>query len=748
MINNIRLRRRVLLASAAGLVCSLGGALEASAQTASVLQEVVVTAERRTSDVQKTATSVTVQPGEDLLQRGKFSLTTILETVPNVAGGDSNGVSGQPTGNDSPGSGITIRGIASNGGISGQTIAGVSSVAVYADNVYGGIGGDYDIDRVEVLRGPQGTLYGRSATAGLVAIHTANPNLTDFGGTVSLEGGSYGLFHATGAANLPLISDTLALRVAANHYERDGIDIERGDGASELNGAKAKLLYRPTDAFSLLVGGAVQYQTLYNGGVTGSLTAPNTFKYAPFSTGSSDLKTRQVWAEANWDVAGVRLTYLPAYRDWTQKAKVFVPGVGGGSLTQTVDTPHDEFITQELRVASGPESKIKWQAGLFYYHNEIKSDNLVVRTVSGALGFHTIVARETDDLGAFAEATYPITDALRVTAGLRYDETTVTSQQDFTNNLNFSCNTPTAAAFGCAVAPPDAPNAGLPERNAHAAITGNTGRREFTNTTYKLRAEYDLTPDNLLYATVSTAFLPGDVQIGSSARGPAVFPYESEQLTAYEVGSKNRFLDQRLQINLGLFHYDYAGYQASIQTNPLIPGSAILFSVPLRMSGGEAETLFQLTPNDRIGLNLSHIDTKFHNVPALFTSAVAQSGLWGFSPTTATLLYDHDFALPGGSNLSFHGEGIWRSAYYVNATNPGLVAQGGLAYHRQDAYLLANASLTWEPAGKQFSLTGYVRNIADERYKSQVNLQAIVPLANSGRQTDPRTYGVVLTAKF
>ena len=768
MTNTYRLRRSILLGSAAGIACSLGSVVVpalASAQTVAaapapsanpsgrVLEEVVVTAERRTSNLQKTAASVTVERGTDLLQRGKYSLASILETVPNVTGGDADGVSTQPTGNDTPATGITIRGLASNLSITGLTIAGVSAVAVYVDDVYGGIGGDYDLDRVEVLRGPQGTLYGRSATAGLIAIHTNNPDLKNYGGSVALEGGSYGLIHATGTVNIPIVADTLALRIAVNHYQRNAIDAVHGVGADDLSEARAKLLYKPTDNFSVLAGAAMQNKTLYNGGFVANLNTPNQYTYSSFQTGSADLKDRQFWAEANLDVGGLRLTYLPSYRTWTQNATVYVAGFGGGTFQQTVVTPHDEFLTQELRLASALDSPIKWQTGLFYFYNDISSNNLDAWESSGGLAFHAVAERKTSDTGVFGEATVPVTDKLRLTGGVRYDTTTVTTTEVYTSNANFACNTPTGPAFGCAAGPPGSANAGLPENDQTVSISGNQGRRQFNNITFKARAEYDLAPDSLLYGMVSTAFLPGDVQVGTGTNGPAVFPYASEQLTAYEIGSKNRFLDQRLQVNLGVFHYEYAGYQASIQTNPLNPGSALLFSVPLRMTGGELETQYQLTPNDRIGFNLSEVSTAFHNLPPQFSNAVAQSGMWGFSPTTATVLYDHELTLPNGSSLDFHGEGTWKAAYYVNYLNPSLVAGGGLAWDRQNAFVQGNVSATWTPADGNFSVTGYVRNVGNERYKTQVGLQQFAtpttpqPIAN-GLQSDPRTLGVVVTAKF
>lgn len=711
------------------------------------LEEIIVTAERRSADVQKTPAAVTVQSGDDLLQRGKFTLTNILETVPGVSGGESEGVSNNPTGNDSPAAGITIRGISSNGALVGQTVPGVTATAIYVDDVYGGVGGSYDIDRVEVLRGPQGTLYGRSATAGLIAIHTRAPNLEDRSMEVSLEGGNLDLFHVTGAVNLPIIEDKLALRVAGNHYERDGADVESGYGATNTDEAKAKLLFKPTDNFSLLIGGALQNRQYGNGGAVGNLVSPNKFSYTPSTAGEASTKFRQVWAQVNWDIGGVQLTYLPAYRTWKQNATVYAVGPGGAIIEQIVTTPKDEFITQEIRIASDNSSGVKWQTGLFYYQNSLVSDNLNQWQSSSVLMFDAYIHRKTYDIGVFAEGTVPVTDNLRVTGGLRYNKTTVKTEEDFASNTNTLCYTP--AAFNCPAAAAGSPLAGTPADIITASVGGAAGRRVFRKLSYKARIEYDLSPTNLLYASVSSASLPGDVQIGTGANStPTVNIYQSEGLTSYEVGSKNRFFDRRLQINLGIFHYDYGGYQLSILQNPLDPSSGYLYNVPMRMTGAELELLLQATSADRVSFNFSHIDAPFHDRPAGFADYAVQKKLWGFSPTTATLSYDHDFALAGGSNITFRGEGIWRAGYYVQALSAPLAAQGGLPYNYQKAFIQGNVNLTWTSTDGRFSLTGYVRNVTNYRYKTYVNLQSLSPLQASGTQSDPRTAGAVLTARF
>jgi len=712
------------------------------------LEEIVVTAERRRNNAQKTAASITVQNGDDLLARGKFSLRNILETVPNVSGGESEGATNEPTGSDSPASGITIRGVASNGGLAGVTLSGIPATALYVDDVYSGIGGNFDIDRVEVLRGPQGTLYGRSATAGLVAIHTRNPDLTEFGGDVTAEYGSYDLLHASAALNVPIVSDKLALRISGNRYQRDGVDVETGFGRSRVTEGRAKLLLQPNDELSLLIGAAFQEKRLYNGGIDGVLTQPDRIDYRPFAVGSADTKYRQVWGELNWNLGGVWLTYLPSYRTWDQDAKVIVVGPGGGALNSLVRTPRDNFVTHELRLRSDSGAHVQWQTGLFYYFNDIRSSNRNIWQQSQGLLFEADITRRTRDLGVFAEATMPLAKGLRLTGGLRYDKTTVRTQETYTSNLNVFCNTPLGFITGCTIAPADSPSAGLPQALASIVINGDAGRREFENVTYKARLEYDLSPTNLLYASVSTGFLPGDVQIGTGAGNqPAVYPYNSEQLTAFELGSKNRFFNRRLQINLGVFHYSYAGYQASIQLDPANPGSAVLFNVPLRMTGVEAEALFRATPDDRLGLNFSYVGSRFHDLPAGFANAVAERKLWGFAPASATASYDHNFRF-GGSTLNFRTEGIWRSAYDATWTSPTLAAQGGLPYVRQHSFFLGNLSLTWTAPNGRLSVTGYVRNVTDKRYKTYINLQSVVPLQATGTQSDPRTFGGVMTLRF
>ena len=308
------------------------GSTAAAQASGDTLEEIVVTSERRVSDVQKTATSISVRGGADMESQGRYSLAQILEDVPGVVGGAATSTgSSSGSGNDVAGSGIMIRGIQSNAPAGGSVTSVAPATAVYVDGVYEGIGSDYDIDRVEVLRGPQGTLYGRSATAGLVATHTFDPDLGHLGGNAAVEFGNYALQHYTAVANLPLVDDVLAIRVAGNRYERNGYDSAPGGQQTTTDG-KVKVLFKPNDQLSVLLGAALQNNQTHTGGVTINqeyelpngtfVTAPNvyTFTGTPVSPGHNDF--RQYWALINWDLGPATLTYQPAYRTWTSQANL------------------------------------------------------------------------------------------------------------------------------------------------------------------------------------------------------------------------------------------------------------------------------------------------------------------------------------------------------------------------------------------------------------------------------------------
>lgn len=722
------------------IIAFLGSALAGSttlpahaqntAEASWVLEEIMVTAERRTSTVQDTAASVTIRTGEELLNQGKYSLQSILEGIPGITGGAAENSATNVNGStDSPSRGLTIRGIASSKGAGGALIGTSSAAAIYVDGVYDGVGGGYDIERVELLRGPQGTLYGRSATAGVLAIHTRNPDLINFGGDVTLEAGSYSLKHYGAALNLPIASEKLAVRVTGNRYQRDGY-ISREGGALANTDAKLKLLYAPTENLSILVGAALQNNDTHTGGLTATQTAPNDFIFTATPVSPNENKYRQYWAEINWNLGFATLTYLPAFRSWESSALTHIR-LATVSRESVNEIPKDDFVTHEVRLASNTDSALTWLVGTLYYHNDVRSFQETTE-LAGPLVSRSITHRETTATGFFGQSTYSFTDRLSVTAGLRYDYTKVQTTQDYT------------VASGQTL-----------------SIAGNAGLSKFNNPTYKLRGEYKITAENLVYASFATGFAPGDVGAATGPGGqPIKIVIDDETLTAYEIGSKNRFRNDTLQLNGAVYYYDYGGYQVgnvNISNNIANPNFVVL-SAPVEVRGGEIELVYKPWATDTVTLDLGYTDAQYRNKPALFAQYYARNHVTDVAPFTANAGYEHNFNLSGGSVLSLRGDVRYLSAHDVGiVTQAQLAAGDAVPWLRVGGETVGNVSASWLSPTSRYSISGYVRNVTDNQYKISggVNLTN-GRLSGSAGGTfgafkpiyDPRTYGIVINCRF
>jgi iron complex outermembrane receptor protein len=888
------IKHALLLTAGVGALMT-GNASYAQNDDTVTLQAVIITAERREEDIQKTAVSVSVRTGDQLQAEGRYTLAKILENIPGVSGGELTApATSAGSGTDDPASGVVIRGIRSNSGSAGVVTSVAASAALYTDDVYNGIGGDYDIGRVEVLRGPQGTLYGRSAVAGAVGTYTTNPDLSKYGGFASVELGANDLGagqvrHYSGGVNIPILTDKLAIRAAGNYLSNTNTFTNQLSAGTRREG-RIKALYKPNENMSLLLGGALQENWSGQGGGAGRCDSnPNSGAVNPTNdpnlhptaqgtyitgTGQTVQETtpghytiikcavdpsvvtdsgtnsyRQLWAKFDWNLGDFSVTYIPAFRNWHTKSLVnnatstacqtytrdqlfnTVP-TSTNCFVQPITVAHDEFITHEVRFASNPDAKIQWQAGGMYYFNQVESvgDNEFIGSdglptyadtchysniptvppgpnsnyngpgngTTCAFGGNTKYLlyyanhKKTSALGVFSEATYPITDALRVTGGLRYDYNKVVNREFYyahghaycmgtdSNSLfvNLGSNNPLGQT--CQAAP-------------------DSGVRIFRNITYKARAEYDLTPENLLYASISTGASPGDVALTSSSVGVAVNELKAETLTSYEIGSKNRFLDNTLQINGDVYYQDYGGFQRAdilTQVSPDLLFTSIV--VPVKFYGLELEVLYQITPKDQAGLTVGYVHGWYVDRNAvLFKNAqgqnVTDAGQFYYQtienivPLSVNFHYSHNFDLEDGSALSVTGTMKYTSSYRganYTATGAGSISstttvannatcqngpygtvlgandrcgqtyQSG-ALNAQYAYapsaVVFDANATWRSADGKYTINGYVNNVFNNRYKTgggwSVNstygyFNPTATLAN------PRSWGLVASVNF
>ena len=349
----------------------------------------------------------------------------------------------------------------------------------------------------------------------------------------------------------------------------------------------------------------------------------------------------------------------------------------------------------EARLASKPGSTLTWVAGLYYLVSDQARDQGENR-IGGVLQTAERVESTTTTRAAFGQATYPITDALRLTAGLRYTS----------------------------------------DKKAQAYAGGPEYSKTKTSVSFKAGLEYDLAEASMIYANVSNAY-----KAGGYGEDPSASQYEPEKLTAYQFGSKNRFFDNRLQVNLEAFYYDYKQYQVGF---PLIING--VFTMVTRNAGSatvkglEAELNYKLSRADTVRFNVSRLDGKFGDF-----SYTDLSGLRDFSglvmpnaPRWAgDIGYEHRFDLPGGGDVTA-SLNTHVSARYQTTVERTTDAE-------QPAYARSDAAVAYTPQDGKWTIRAYVKNIENEPVRV---LGLETPFASRAILGAPRTYGAVFSVKF
>jgi iron complex outermembrane receptor protein len=382
------------------------------------LDEVVVTAQRRSENLQKTPLTVSAVTGEKLESQGIKSVVDLGSQVPALQITSSGGGAAQ----------IFLRGI----GSTNTTEVGDPAVAYHIDGIYiarsTSVGSlFYDVDRVEVLRGPQGTLYGRNATAGAINVITKKPKLGDYEGYGSVDVGNYGALTTSGAVNIP-VGDTLAVRAAFQQSRHDGYvtALNKGPGTGgndrydqDDKSARVQALWKPSDVFSVRL--TADY--LHQGGAGGGDQTYGTARVTgdPWTCNCSvnlyrNNKFFSTGGEANWDLGFATLTYLMGYNF----SRLDRNGENASTGAPSYFKGKDHTWSHELRLG-GETGDLKWVVGLYRFTEDNNVDFRVFLATNSYLSF--IQPEVTaESWAAFGQGTYAVTDRLRLTAGLRYTE--------------------------------------------------------------------------------------------------------------------------------------------------------------------------------------------------------------------------------------------------------------------------------------------------------------------------------------
>jgi iron complex outermembrane receptor protein len=626
-------RKKALLGATAfsALAMLPGASLAQEAQVAASdeadqLGDIIVTAERREVNLQSAALSVSALTADTLEEANVTEITGLNGLVPGLVVARSGG--GERM--------ISIRGIGSETPENTNTQPGVSYHVdgVYIFNSIAANAAFVDVGQVEILRGPQGTTFGQGSTGGTINIVTTQPRLGQFEGEGSFSFGNYDYIKTDAAVNVPL-GDTIAVRGSVQHLSHDGYAVATGvpgfdeyqlDDQDEL-AWKLAVLWEPVTNFSVTLN-TIQYRSETNGPAQknvldpepdtrrlsqdypGSSTIDTELYYgvaryeAPFATFKSITSYQKLSSTQAWDADGLTsdlffdLTYHPLI--FTGYTYDHVP------LWET-DT---ESWTQEVNMTSTTEGPFSWIAGAVYLHSENTqyiveyrdSDDDILRpalprdTPVGDPRIDTLAYAELSSItrkawAAYFEANYELTDAFTVTAGLRYNHDRYTGKSASNSNV---------PASGPYLQPEETPG-----------LTTD----EWTG---KLALQYQLTPENMIYASYTRGFKPGGLNGSASNAAPALLGFERgtqpvylpETVDSFEVGSKNRFLGDTAQINASAFFYNYKNMQF-LEEDAVLYGEGISNAPAAEIYGLELEGSWLLDDHWRVNGSVSLTDGQF-----------------------------------------------------------------------------------------------------------------------------------------
>lgn len=712
----------------------------ASAQAAAsdTLQSVVITAEKRLTTLDKTPEAVSAVSGNRLAEMGASGLEDVVGLVPNVSFSTAFGVAK-----------INIRGVGYNYGDPG--------VATYVDGSYvsdlfSANTGLFDLQRVEVLRGPQGALYGRNATGGAVNFVSALPT-AKLQGQVSLLGGNYGRKEVEGFLSGPLGNSSTRARLSFQVKEHDGYTANTIAGQSfgpviagnpgsvaparvddqkirafrlqtltDLGSAGTLRLiasqHREDDVgalYGLLPQAAQNSLYLFNVSPSGSrvVTSTNGQSTLVEATSLQAIYERQFGANTFTVTANHRKTKSVYFSDGdSTPALVSSTRLQGSSTDQSIDA----------HLASDDSGALQWLVGAAYIQVDASIDNEFDQKISLKM-FNPLApaaaavpasqrlggAGPTKSSAVYADARYVLTPALALRAGIRLsrDDKEVSEYQ--TNALTGVTKTATPSA-------------------------------RWTSTPGNLGLEWTINKDTLAYGKVSHGFKSGAINVGL-LQAKAVEP---ETVTSVEVGAKTTFLDKRGALSMALFNSEYKNYQM-FQFTAL---SAALINAPkARISGLEAELLLRPIPSLTLGMNLGLMDPtyrEFSNLssrnPAAGVQNLAGKQLINVSKSQASLSADWSQTL-GSYTATVRGDYVWRDKFYFTEFNDADVMQ--------PAYGVLNLAASIRPKGGAWKLYAQVRNATDTTAYTNITVSGT---PNAGHRAasyiPPRTYGLGVQMDF
>jgi iron complex outermembrane recepter protein len=663
------------------------------------LEEITVTAEKRTENLQKVAMSVAVMQGEELTNQGAVSLADILKNIPNVSTSEAG----------DKGSTINIRGLGSDlPSGTGEAAVSTNFDGAYQMRSEAGMFGFFDVDRVEVLRGPQGTLYGRNSTGGVVNIVSSKPKVDKVEGYAGLEIGDYKKMKTDGAVNIP-IADSFAGRLAFVSTKQNSYTMDDHGGRDSQQGlaTRLQLRYIPSDEAYLNL---LYSYTQRDGGMFGIVTKANydAGKYDinnntyPYSRTSKQQNVdSKISLTAELPLGPGIVTLLPTYEKMKGRSSSYgvsqgAPGSGPVAAEPAFSTGgqpwNNETKTAELRYANKSDSEITWVVGLYW--TDTKEPQSPDDT-----GYEAVKWYNTKS--AFSQMTYPFSETFRGILGARY-----TADKKGYSDTDL---TPEKASY------------------------------KFDYFDWKIGIENDLNKETMSYLTLSSGHRSGGYNEFTGAT------FGTESAISGELGLKTRFLKNRVQVNGDIFYYDYKDYQV---TNMWIAWDeeeardvmhSEFFNVAKTINyGAEMDATALIGDATKLNFALAYLKNEYKSNfflnPTPFEPAVNMKGKpMPHSPKyTFSAGIDHMFFFENGSSLTPSASYRWvDKQYYGMAVTK--TAMG-------PAYAVLDFMLTYDSA-KSWTLNFYANNALNKHYFT-------MSFSDNYFMGNPRTMGVTMKVKF
>ncbi|WP_260929471.1 TonB-dependent receptor [Novosphingobium sp. 9] len=678
--------------------------------------DIVVTAQKRAETVNTVPLAVTAVGPEQLKAANVTDVKGLTAVVP--------GLQIQTVGVDSF-VGVAIRGISNRS----YSPAANSAISTYVDGGYvdlpvGFSESLYDLARVEVLRGPQGTLYGRSATGGNINILTADPE-NKFDASADASYGSFNDVATHAMVNVP-VTDTLSIRAAGMMHRSDGMfdtqgTTSRNYGAADSFGGRLTALWKPSSRFKWRLQ-LDQYDNKGTPGLsvlTGADAKPvnglSPYKQPVYSDPEpyNKIISTAVRSRMDWDATDdLSISYVGTYQDiraayrWVTTGDADAPDNPGW---QQASAYNSKATFHEID-ASYSKGRFKNVMGGSFFYEKIKDPGSAA--VYAAIDYVYYSPKGADitkrSWGVFDQASYEILDHLTLTGGVRYSK----DYQAQGASLTYSCAlsaypvTNFSQVYNLTATTP----------GCYGASTGASGSGSWDKVTWKAGLDYQMTPTTLIYASAISGYKPGGVQ--PAAPDGVSKTYNPEDVVSYEAGVKTRLLDDKLTLRAAAFWVDYTNLQVFQVASTTSGVSLVTFNAAkARSRGVELETTWEISPVDHFSGFINYLDatyTQYTNgidgrdssvIPSLTGYQLPQAPHWQMRGQ-----YSHDFLLGNGGKITPMAAVYFQTESFTEANN--------VSWYRVAPYTKTTLTLTWTDPTDKWQVSAFVDNLENNKVRT------------------------------